>query len=198
MNSTKKLVLYALIIAIIILMAFTPLGYLKMPGVEITFLMIPVIIGAVVIGPSAGMVFGAVFGLTSFLQAVGIMGASQFGAALFSINPLYTFILCVVPRLLMGLFCGLIFRLFKSRKSVGACCAASFSGAALNTIFFMATLMLLFGNSEYIQGLRGGVSVLKFFVLFVGLNGLIEAIVATVVGTAVSKALLNTMKKTEA
>ena len=62
MNNTKKIVTYALVIAIILLMSFTPLGYLKMPGIEISLLAIPVAVGAILLGPEAGAVFGGVFG----------------------------------------------------------------------------------------------------------------------------------------
>ena len=88
----------AILAAVILLMAFTPLGYLKVGIIEITFLVIPVAIGAIMIGPGSGAVLGAVFGATSFAQAF----ASPFGAALLAINPFYTFLLTMVPRILMG------------------------------------------------------------------------------------------------
>ena len=61
-----RLVLTALLTALIIVMAFTPLGYLKAGAIEITFITIPVIIGAVLLGPVGGLFLGAVFGITSF------------------------------------------------------------------------------------------------------------------------------------
>ena len=60
-----RLVLTALLTALIIVMAFTPLGYLKAGAIEITFITIPVIIGAVLLGPVGGLFLGAVFGITS-------------------------------------------------------------------------------------------------------------------------------------
>ena len=116
-------------------------------------MMVPVAVGAIVLGPLAGAILGGVFGATSFFQALGM---SPFGAALMAINPFYTFILTMVPRILMGWLTGLIFqRLYQNDKtrffSYGA---ASLSAALLNTIFFMSFLILLFGNSDYIRGFR--------------------------------------------
>lgn len=185
---TKRIVLYGLFIAIILLMAFTPIGYIKMPFVEITLITIPVIVGAVTMGPVAGLVLGTVFGLTSFAQCFGM---SKFGTTLFSINPFFTFIICVVARALMGYLCGVIFKAFEKRgnTSVWAFGVSSVAGALLNTLFFVGFLLILFGNSDYIMAMRGGANVLAFLAAFVGINGLVEAIACGIVGTAIAKAL---------
>ncbi|MGI6140804.1 MAG: ECF transporter S component [Caldicoprobacterales bacterium] len=186
---TVKMVLLAILAAIMLVLAFTPLGYLKVGVVEISFMMVPVAVGAIVLGPLAGAILGGVFGATSFFQALGM---SPFGAALMAINPFYTFILTMVPRILMGWLTGLIFqRLYQNDKtrffSYGA---ASLSAALLNTIFFMSFLILLFGNSDYIRGFQGEMSLLPFIVAFVGVNGLVEAIATMIIGGAVSRALI--------
>ena len=67
----KKIVFLAevaILAALILLMSFTPLGYLRLPGLSVSLLMIPVAIGAVVVGPAAGAILGCLFGLTSFAQ----------------------------------------------------------------------------------------------------------------------------------
>lgn len=86
--STKYLVEMALLVAIILLMAFTPIGYIKTAGLEITLIVVPVAVGAVTLGPTAGAILGGVFGITSFIQCFGM---SQFGALLLGINPFLTF-----------------------------------------------------------------------------------------------------------
>jgi uncharacterized membrane protein len=194
---TAQLVRLAVLAAVILIMAYTPLGYLKTAGLEISFLTIPVVIGAIVIGPAGGAILGGIFGLTSFLQC---FGASVFGATLLAINPFYTFLVTVVARVLMGWITGLIFlalgRVDKTKiLSFGA---ASLVGPLLNTFFFMGFLVLLFYQTDYIQGFvaaLGAKSVLSFVALFVGLQGLVEARVCFVAGTAISKALFAVVKK---
>ena len=114
--TTKYMVELAAMIAIIIIMAFTPLGYIKLPGLTITFLTIPVAVGAILLGPVGGLICGLTFGLTSLYQAV--TGGSVFTFALFNLNPVFTIILTVVPRMLEGLFTGLIFKALHNIKSV--------------------------------------------------------------------------------
>lgn len=192
-NSARigKMVRLAILIAILLLMAFTPLGYIRFGGLEITFLTVPVIIGAIILGPVEGAILGGIFGLTSFAQCFGM---STFGAILLGINPILTFIVCFVPRTLMGLCCGLIFGGLSKIDKTGIVSfgAASLSGALLNTVFFMSSLVLCFYNTEYIQSIvtaLGATNPFHFVVLFVGLQGLVEAVVCFIVGTAVSKAL---------
>ena len=91
---TKRMVEMALLIAIILLMAFTPIGYIKTMGLEITLIVIPVAVGAVTLGPAAGAILGGVFGLTSFIQCFGM---SAFGSMLLGINPFTTFLMRADP-----------------------------------------------------------------------------------------------------
>ena len=188
---TSQITLLGLMIAILLLMAYTPLGYLNIGPLAITFNMIPVAISAIVLGPVGGAIAGAVFGITSFLQCIGIGGTSAMGAMLFSINPILAFIQRFIPRLLDGLLLGYIFQgLRKKTKNIYASCAVTgFFSAFLNTLFFMTLLVVLFGNTEYIQGLMGGKNVIVFICTFVGVNAICEMLSATIVTGAVGAAL---------
>ena len=193
-EKTRKLVQMAILIAIMLIMAFTPLGYLKIGMIEISFMTIPVVIGAILLGPAAGAILGGVFGLTSFIQCFGM---SAFGATLLGINPVLTFLVCMVPPILMGYLAGVIFQVLHriDKTKILSFAVSSLSGAVLNTIFFVGLLMLLFGSSDYIMGMRGGMSLLSFLAAFVGVNGVVEAIVAFILGTAISKALVQFLPK---
>ena len=97
-------------IAILLLMAYTPLGYLNIGPLAITFNIIPVAVSAITMGPVGGAIAGAVFGLTSFGQCIGIGGTSLMGVTLFGINPFLAFVQRFIPRLVDGLLLGYIFR----------------------------------------------------------------------------------------
>lgn len=187
-SKTAMLTRFALLAAVILVMSYTPLGYLNLGLFLVTFLTIPVIVGAVLFGSGAGAFAGLVFGLTSFAKAFG----STMGASLLAINPVYTFILCVVPRVIEGYLCGMIFSVLNKNKDdkLWKVALSSFSCPVLNTVLYMGTLVLLFGNSDYIQGLMGGKSVLMFIVGFVGVQAVVEAVVCTIIGTVICAALL--------
>ena len=65
MNTTYMVEL-AVLIAIILIMAFTPIGYIRTLGLEITLIVVPVAVGAVTLGPMAGLILGTIFGITQF------------------------------------------------------------------------------------------------------------------------------------
>jgi len=186
-SKTARLVRLALLTAILIVMEVTGLGFIKTPtGIEFTLMQVPVIIGAILMGPMAGAILGGVFGLLSFSEA---FGKSFFGVTLMGISPVYTFILLVVTRVLMGLGCGLVFKAFKNKKGIIPFAVTGLSGALLNTVLFMSTLLLLFGSSDYIMGMRGAMDIFTFVAAFVGVQGLIEAGVCAVVSAAICRVL---------
>ena len=193
--TTSQLTILGLMSGILFLMAYTPLGYLNIGPLAVTFNVIPVAICAVVLGPTGGAVAGAVFGLTSFLQAMGIGGTSALGAALFQINPFLSAVQCFVPRILDGLLIGFIYRGMRKKTNVYASCAVTgFFSAFLNTLFFMTALVVMFGNTEAIQNLMGGRNVIIGCCMMVGVNAISEMVSSTIitaaVGTALSKAHL--------
>ncbi len=186
-----RIVIMGLLTAILVVMSFTPLGYLNIGLLSITLNIIPVAIAALTMGPIGGAAVGAVFGLTSFLQCVGIGIPSAFGVTLFSINPLLTVITCFVPRVLDGFLLGYIHKLVsKLSNSYVSCFVTGFAAAFLNTLFFMLSLMLCFGRTEYIMEMRGGMNIIAFMCAFVGINAVFEMIASTIVTGAVGTALI--------
>lgn len=180
-TSTRQLTVLGLMIAIMIIFSFTPIGSIPIGPLVITLQVIPVAISAVVLGPKGGAIAGAVFGILSFLQALGIGIPSAMGAMLIGINPFLAFVQRFVPRLLDGFLVGLIFRALRKKNIYVACAVTGFFAAFLNTVFFMTALVVLFGNTEYIQGLMGGQNVILFICAFVGVNAIVEMIASTVI-----------------
>ena len=198
-RKTLRMTELALFTALVILMSFTPLGYFRTAGLEITLLCIPVAVGAAVLGKKAGAFLGGIFGVTSFIQC--LTGMSPFGAMLLSINWFGALMTCVPTRILAGFVAGLLADAILHRNGAddgaelakksesAASLAASLGMPLLNTLLFMGTLIAFFWKSEYIQGFADGMNILPFVIAFVGINGLVEVISCLVVGTAVSMAL---------
>ncbi len=196
MTKTKKLVLTSVLTAIIVLMGFTPLGYLKTPFVEVTFLMIPVAIGAILLGPNYGAYFGFVFGLTSFLQCFGY---SAFGVAILSLSVVGTLICTIAARTLMGYLAGHIYLALSKTKlnQIVSFLITSISAALLNTIFFTGCFLLFFRNKNFpvFETDMAQKSVVEIVAWLVGLNGLVEILVCGVISTPLAKALVHFLPK---
>lgn len=199
-TNVRRMTELALLTAIVLIMAFTPLGYLKTPwGVEITFIVIPVAVGAVILGPWAGAFLGLVFGLTSFAQCF----SSAMGMIFLEESPLGTVFVCVVNRVLVGLIPGLLYQVLKKfdkTKVVGiaVCCLVT---PVLNTVLYIVGNWLIFSDTWMGMDLgysgNGGFSLLLFMLGMVAVNGIAEALSTTLIGTAVCKALQKTVNKQE-
>jgi len=110
-EKTYELVLTALFTAIIVIMAFTPLGYIPLVVINATIIHIPVILGALFLGPKKGAFLGFVFGLTSFIN--NTFKAATASAFVFSPVLAYNAVgvsgifkslyICFVPRILVGI-----------------------------------------------------------------------------------------------
>lgn len=192
-----RLTLTAVFIAIIAVMSFTPVGYLKIGIIEITFLVAPVVAGGVLLGKWGGLVLGAAFGVSSFLQCFGM---SAFGAAMLSLNPFFTALICLLPRIAFGFLAALLFETLSKTRLPGAVNGAlSFlCGSLLNTVLFVGLLVLLFGRTDYIASLMeslGAKNLLAFAFAFAGVNSLVEAAANAVLGAALTPALLRLKKQ---
>lgn len=186
--STRNFVLLGLLVAVLIVLAYVNIP--QPAGLSITFNMIPVAIAAIAIGPMSGAIIGGAFGIISFLQCFGICGFSGMGAALAAVNPFLAFVQRFFPRLLDGFLLGYIYRLSKKLNPYAGCAVTGFCAAFLNTLFFMTSLVWLFGNTEYMQNSMAGRGMLTYIVAAVGVNGLVEMLVSTVATGAVGAALI--------
>lgn len=196
--SARELTSLGLLTGILLVMSFTPLGYFRTLGLDISLMMIPVGIGAMLMGPKAGAWLGFIFGATSFYQSM--TGSSPFSAMLFNISPIGTFMTCIPTRILMGFLTGLIFQAVQKLDKKKTVCyfVGGFFAAFLNTVFFMGVLLLFFWNTEFIRGINetlGGLNPILFVGAFVGVNGLLEMPASCIVGGVVSKAVNRALYK---
>ena len=186
--------LTAALIAFMIVMDFTPIGYIITPtGFSITLMIIPVAVGAVVLGPDVGALLGFMFGLTSFLQCFGIgYFIDPSAALLWTANPLGTVFTCFVPRTLMGLLVGFIYMGLNKIKGfrIGGYVVASISAPVLNTVFFLTSYLLLFSET-----ILAGEVIKTVIVSLLTVNAVVEIVVALVIGTTLCQVFHTVVKK---
>lgn len=193
----RTLTRLALLVAIELVMKAVGLGSVPMGPLYMSFLTLPIAVGAITMGPMAGAVLGGVFGAVSFYDAV--IGASAMTGALFQVSPLHTFILCVGMRMLMGLLVGLIFQGLKKadHKGTWSYFVSSMAAPGLNTLLFMGYIVLAFYNCDYVQSLvanKGASNPFMFVVLLVGVQGVAEFLVSGILGGIVARAVHKYLK----
>ena len=196
--STRYLAEAALFVGIILVMKITGLSSIPVGPLVMTFTMIPIAIGSMLLGPLAGTILGAFFGLTSLYDA--ITGKSAMTHFFFQESPFLTVLLCVGTRALVGAVTGWLFRLFSKvdRKHTWSYFAGGLLAPVLNTLFFMGFIVLVFYRSEFVQNLvskLGASGPIMFVVLAVGVQGLVEAATGLVIGGAIAKGVAHALKR---
>ena len=187
----------ALMMAIVILLANTPLGMIQLPIVKATTVHIPVIIGSIVMGPVAGAVLGATFGICSLISNTMAPTLLSFAFSPFLSTTGLAGVLKAVwvsvgCRTLMGVSAGWLWLLLKKLKVNQniALLITGFLGSMFNTVFVMGSIYLLFAG-QYAQAKE--VAVTAVFGLIMGTvlaSGIPEAIAAAILVIALGKVLI--------
>lgn len=196
-KDTRYLTSIALMAAMVILLANTPLGMIHLPVVKATTVHIPVILGAVILGPGAGAILGGVFGVCSmvsntvaptllsfafspFMSMTGITGA---------LKALWISVGC---RVMVGAAAGWTWIALKKMKVnyAAALPLTGFLGSMANTVFVMGSIYLLLAR-EYAQARSAAVdAVWGLIMATVTGSGIPEAIAAAILVGVIGKVLL--------
>jgi len=158
----NQMVLAALFMALILLLGFTPLGMIPLPGIRISILALPVAVGALLMGWRWGMVFGACFAFSSLWNA--FTQPSALVALLMAQSPVCVVIMSLLPRLLIGPAACLVYKMaFKAKPAVRAM-AAGITASLTNTIGYLGLMLVFFRlcglDSTEVLALIGGTGLL--------------------------------------
>ena len=193
-SKTQTMVLMAMFTAIILVMAFTPIGLINLPLIKATILHVPVIIGAIVLGPAAGAYFGGLFGLTSlikntitpsalsfaFTPAVAVPGTGQ--------GSFWAIIICFAPRILVGITPWLFYMAIEKAAprmnngaKAGVLAASGVIGSFTNTALVMGLIYGLFSTAYATMSNIPVAQVGGVILGIIAANGIPEAICAAVI-----------------
>ena len=163
-RDTRWMVCVALMAAIVIVLANTPLGMIQLPVIKATTVHIPVILGAVLLGPLAGGILGGVFGICSLISNTMAPTLLSFAFSPFMSTTglpgvLKALWISVGCRILIGVVSGWLWKLFEKvhLNQTIALPITGFVGAMVNTVTVMGSIYLLFAQ-QYAQAQNVGVT----------------------------------------
>ena len=195
-KGTRWMVSVALMAAIIIVLANTPLGMIQLPIIKATTVHIPVIIGAILFGPLAGAILGGVFGICSLVSNTMAPTLLSFAFSPFLASNLTGALkaiwISVGCRILIGVVAGWIWILFRKIKlnTYVALAITGFAGSMVNTIMVMGSIYFLLAQ-QYAEAKE--VAVTAVFGLIMGTvtaSGIPEALAAAVLVAVIGKVLM--------
>ena len=202
-KNTSDLIKMALFVAIIILLSVTPLGYIHLGVINATTIQIPAIIGAILFGWKKSAFLGGVFGITSMIKNTFQPNATSFVFSPFvpvfgrDEGSLLALVVCLVPRIMIGVVSGLLFMALSKTKisktiSAGIC---GFCGAMTNTVLVMGGIYLFFGRSYSAAKEQAYEALIGTVMATITGIGITEALVSAVISAAVCIPLFKYLSK---
>lgn len=180
---TAQFTQITLLVALLAVLAFTPLGFIQIPPVSITILHIPVIIGAIVMGPRCGGILGLAFGFFSMLSTIfqGGTPIDMLFSPFASGAPVQSLIMCYVPRILLGVIAGALYQLLSKKLPVRVSIGVSAGISALcHTVLVLGCMWFFFD----------AIPLKEIFLTIAGINGILELAAGIVVSVCVCVPLL--------
>ncbi len=200
-KDTRWMVSVALMAAVVVLLANTPLGMIQLPVIKATTVHIPVILGAILLGPSAGAILGGVFGICSMISNTTAPTLLSFAFSPFLSSDLAGIFkaiwISVGCRILIGVVAGWLWILLKKCKvnSWIALPVTGFVGSITNTVTVMGSIYLLLA-SQYAAARNVAVEAVWGLIMgTITASGIPEAIAAAVLVTALGKVLLSFQRR---
>ena len=178
-KSTAVLGMFSAIIVVLQLLSYV----VKIGNTfNLSLVLIPIVLGAVLYGPAKGAILGGVFGATVVVSSLtGLDGGGNF---LMSISPILTSVSCMVKGILAGLAAGYAAKFFKFKNRYLSVFIAAIVAPIVNTAVFVLCMFLFF--KETMTAGADGTN-LMYYVIFtmIGVNFLIEFAINVVFAPAV-------------
>lgn len=177
-----RLTTLALLAALIVVLQTVASG-IHIGPIPISLTLVPIVVGAILFGPGAGAGLGAVFGIVCLVA--GITGTDQFTNVLWLASPGWLVVVCMGKAILCGLCAGLVAKALQKRQLL-CCIAAALCAPIVNTGVFAVSMLTVF--KPVLASYAGGTDILYYlFVVFIGVNFLVEFSVNAALSAAIAR-----------
>ena len=201
-KNTKFTTLMGVLLAIEIIMGFTPLGFVPLGFTKATTIHIPVVIGAIFLGPLAGTILGGAFGILSIIINTVSPALTSFVFSPFitiggAQGNIWSLVIALVPRMLIGIVAYYSYKWVSKidKTKVIAYATAGVVGSLTNTVLVMSGIYIFFGQQYAVAKEVTFEALFGVIMGIIGINGIPEAIVAAIIVALVCKVLKSVFKE---
>ena len=187
-QKTIKMVELAVLTAIVLILQIFGIG-LRLPFLQtpVSLVLIPIVLGAMLLGPSAGAWLGLIFGIVTLVG--GISGTDGFTAILFNEHPVITSLLCLGKGVAAGFIPGIVYKAFSKKKPILSTFIASLLAPIVNTGIFILGSFTMAGTFE--ANFLNGTSLIYFLVIMcAGVNFIVEFAINLIFAPAIHRLVL--------
>ncbi len=201
-TDTRYMATLAMLCGVLLVMGMTGIGFIPLPVIKATTMHIPVILGAILLGPKAGGILGAVFGLCSIWANTTTPGLLSFAFSPFMtteglVGVAKSLWIALGCRILFGLIAGWLWKVFSRifKKEYLSLSLTAATATICHTLLVMGSIYLLLAQQ---YAAAKNVAISAVFGLIMGTvtaSGIPEAIVAAVLVTVIGRTLLRMMQR---
>lgn len=192
----------AMLCGVLLVMGMTGIGFIPLPVIKATTMHIPVILGAILLGPKAGAILGGLFGLCSVWVNTTTPGLLSFAFSPFMSTEglsgvLKSLWIAVGCRILFGVLSGWLWIIIKkiAKQDYLALPVTAAISAVFHTFLVMGSIYFLLAQ-QYAEAKNVAVSAVFGLVMgTITASGIPEAIIAAVMVTVIGKALLHLLAR---
>ncbi len=175
-NKIVRMATLAILTAIVVVLQLMG-SFIHIGPVAISLTLIPIVVGAAMLGTSAGAFLGFVFGLVVTIACVN--GTDMGGNMMFVANPPLTVFLCLLKGTAAGAVAGLIYKALSAKNKLAAVLVAAIAAPVTNTGIFCAALALFY-QPTLVAWANGTDLLVYMFVGLVGVNFIVETLINVV------------------
>lgn len=200
--NTRYMATLSMLCGVLLVMGMTGIGFIPLPVIKATTMHIPVILGAILLGPGAGAVLGGLFGLCSIWANTVTPGLLSFAFSPFMTTEGFLGILKSIwiafgCRTLFGYLTGWMWKGFQKLfpKDYLSLPVTAALATICHTVLVMGSIYLLLAQQ---YAAAKNVAFSAVFGLIIGTitaSGIPEAIAAAILVTVIGKALLKLIKR---
>ena len=199
---TRYMATLAMLCGVLLVMGMTGIGFIPLPVIKATTMHIPVILGAILLGPKAGAVLGAVFGLCSIWANTTTPGLLSFAFSPFMtteglVGVAKSLWIAMGCRMLFGVLAGWLWAAFRKllRNEYAALPLTAAVSTICHTLLVMGSIYVLL-TQQYAEAKNVAISAVFGLIMgTVTASGIPEAIAAAILVTVIGKALLHLMAR---
>lgn len=179
--TTKNVVYLAILTALLVVLNLLSVVFKVITNINLT--LIPIVLGALLLGVRGGLILGSISGIMTFV--FGVTGVDAFTNYLFINHPVLTFLTCTVKIIAAGVLGAVVYNLLKDKNKVLATFLAAATVPVVNTFIFIVGALTMYGTFSVLSA-ELGVSVMYYLIILcAGLNFLIELGINLVVAPAI-------------
>ena len=145
--SARNISILAVLVALVIVLQLwgsaIPIG---LAGLNLSFVLVPITLGAIILGPIAGLILGFIFGFVVIMT--GVTGTNFFTAYVLNDSPFFTVVTVLLKGMVAGFVCGILYKIISKKNKYIAVIVAAAVVPVLNTGIFILGALCMSGSLQ--------------------------------------------------